>query len=153
MNHGSVLALLMPIFKSLKFWVLILMSAVLTLIREVFNAWLPTYLENVLGLDPANAAYASAVGHLSLGLAQPSAGQPTVPLPIPGGAAVQVFPAAGTVSALLGGYLVDRVGPKERGGVPIVFLLILTVTLLGMSAFNYTLGGSGAPRRCGRHGG
>jgi len=61
-NHGSVLALLMPIFKSLKFWVLILMSAVLTLIREVFNAWLPTYLENVLGLDPANAAYASAVG-------------------------------------------------------------------------------------------
>jgi len=47
------------------------------------------------------------------------------------------------MSALLGGYLVDRVGPKERGGIPVVFLLILTATLLGMSAFNYTLEGSG----------
>jgi OPA family glycerol-3-phosphate transporter-like MFS transporter len=52
--------------KSPKFWSLVLLSTILTLIRETFNAWTPVYLEDDLGMSQGDAATASMVIPLSL---------------------------------------------------------------------------------------
>lgn len=98
-----------------KFWALVILSALLTLIRETFNSWTPVYLEEELGLSPGDAATAS-----------------------------MVFPLAGTASAILGGFLVDRVPKKWRGAVPLVFLVLLSIALAGLSAFAEFYQGEGA---------
>jgi hypothetical protein len=60
-SKGSLEAHLLPLLRNPMFYTLLLMSFILTLIREIFNAWLPSYLEQVLLIDAADAAYASAV--------------------------------------------------------------------------------------------
>ncbi len=57
----------------------------LTLLRETFNTWTPTYFVDAVGLAPSQAAAASAV-----------------------------FPLLGGVSVLLTGWLTDRAGERGR---------------------------------------
>jgi OPA family glycerol-3-phosphate transporter-like MFS transporter len=53
--------LLGPLLRSPSFWLICLMSAGLTLIRESFNLWTPTYLTEAAGLDAGTAAWDSMV--------------------------------------------------------------------------------------------
>ena len=62
------MSLLRPLLTNPMFWTLMLMSLILTMIREMFNAWLPTYLKNVIKMDDSEAAYASAVRPLQLSM-------------------------------------------------------------------------------------
>jgi phosphonate degradation associated HDIG domain protein len=82
------------------------MNAGLTLIREAFNLWIPTYLTENAGLDEGTAAQCSFL-----------------------------FPLAGAVSALLGGMASDRLAGK-RGWIMLPSLVLLTATLwpLGVSS-------------------
>ena len=99
--------LMVPLLKTPKFYILLVLSIVLTLIRETFNSWTPIYLSDVLGLSDGDASMAS-----------------------------MVFPFFGTISALIGGWLVDRVRPRWRGGVSVCFLLLLTGALIGLAWFS-----------------
>jgi sugar phosphate permease len=67
------------------FCLVCLLSFALTLVRETFNTWTPTYFVNAVGLGKAEAAGVSAL-----------------------------FPLAGGVSVLLAGWLADRLGREGR---------------------------------------
>ena len=94
--------LLAPFLRSPSFWAICAVSFGLTLIRETFNAWTPTYLVDVYGLTEADAAQKSAL-----------------------------FPLVGGVSVLLIGRLSDRTGPSTRLVATVPFL-ILSVGALGL---------------------
>lgn len=81
----GVRALLGAYSASTGFWLVCLLSAALTLIREAFNAWVPVYLVDVHQVDSSTAARYSAV-----------------------------FPLLGGVSSLLVGALGDRVAADNR---------------------------------------
>jgi OPA family glycerol-3-phosphate transporter-like MFS transporter len=86
------------------FWLICLVSLGLTLIRETFNSWVPTYLKAEVGLTPGLAAIASAVSPLS-----------------------------GAAAALLGGALSDAMG-RRHGRVMLPSVLLLVAVLTVMSA-------------------
>ena len=92
--------LLMPFFKSFGFWMVAIMSLGLTLIRESFNFWTPTYLAEVGMLSAGEAAQYSLL-----------------------------FPLFGGVSVLVFGYLADHLAGGKRsvaimiGVVPLVLVL------------------------------
>jgi sugar phosphate permease len=67
------------------FCLVCLLSFALTLVRETFNTWTPTYFVSAVGLAKAEAAGVSAL-----------------------------FPLAGGVSVLLAGWLADRLGREGR---------------------------------------
>ena len=96
--------LLLPLFASATFWLVCLLNAGLTLIRETFGLWNPTYLTEVAKLDAASAATASLA-----------------------------FPLAGAVSAVLGGWLVDRSG--GRYGVVVIPSLLVLIAVLVLLAW------------------
>jgi OPA family glycerol-3-phosphate transporter-like MFS transporter len=58
---NGLVELIGPYLRRLDFWVVCLASFGLTLVRETFNAWTPTYLVEVFGLSQAEAAQRSAV--------------------------------------------------------------------------------------------
>ncbi|AMV29782.1 Regulatory protein UhpC [Gemmata sp. SH-PL17] len=95
----SLWGLLGPLFSSFTFWLVCLMNVGLTLIRETFNLWNPTYLNEVVKLD----AWAAGVASL-------------------------VFPLVGAVAALFAGWLVDRLNGRY-GLVVVSSLVGLVVTL------------------------
>jgi OPA family glycerol-3-phosphate transporter-like MFS transporter len=104
----GLIALLWPLATSLSFWLICLMNAGLTLIRETFNFWMPTYL--------------AEVGELSEG----GAAQSTM-----------LFPLVGAVSAFVTGAISDRVKRKRgRLVLPALIILSMTLTLLGMLPLN-----------------
>jgi OPA family glycerol-3-phosphate transporter-like MFS transporter len=70
------------------FWLVCLISAGFTLVRETFNLWTPTYFKQVAGMSDAAAANSSAL-----------------------------FPLAGGVSVLIAGYLSDRLGKGARSAI------------------------------------
>jgi len=89
-----VRALLGPLLGSRMFWLVALMNAGLTMIRETFNSWTPRYLEKGVGLDPRYA------GLLSF-----------------------VFPMAGAAASLAAGWGADRLGGRYgRLIVPLLVL-------------------------------
>ena len=95
--------MLAPLASSPLFWTVCLTNFGLTLIRETFNFWTPTYLNEVAQLPPGLAATAS----LS-------------------------FPLVGAISAILAGVLSDRFsGRHGRIMVPSICGLIVALTLLG----------------------
>ncbi|OWK34889.1 Glycerol-3-phosphate transporter [Fimbriiglobus ruber] len=56
----SVRALVVPLLTSTTFWLVCFMNGGLTLIRETFRSWTPTYLKEVQSLSPEDASlYAS----------------------------------------------------------------------------------------------
>ena len=95
--------LLRPLMRSPLFWTVCLTNFSLTLIRETFNFWTPTFLAEEALLSPGQAAAAS----LS-------------------------FPLVGAAAALIAGGLSDRLGGRHgRVMVPSVCGLIVSLGLLG----------------------
>ena len=90
---------LLPLISSPLFWMICLTNFGLTLVRETFNFWTPTYLTEVpkLGLGDA------AIGSL-------------------------LFPLVGAVSAMLAGTISDRLGGRH-GRVMVPSILCLTGAL------------------------
>jgi OPA family glycerol-3-phosphate transporter-like MFS transporter len=88
--------LLTPLLSSPAFLSVCGLSLAMTLLRETFNTWTPTYLREAAGLDPAQAARGSAW-----------------------------FPLFGGCSVLLAGYAADRLGRSGRAAI-IFFGMLLT---------------------------
>jgi OPA family glycerol-3-phosphate transporter-like MFS transporter len=100
----GLLALLRPLLGSFSLWMVCLVSCGLTIIRETFNFWSPTYLSEVAGLDFGAAAMGSLF-----------------------------FPLVGAAVALLAGLLTDRLrGIHGRVMVPSLILLIASLGLMAM---------------------
>jgi OPA family glycerol-3-phosphate transporter-like MFS transporter len=93
-----------PLLASGPFWLICAVNVGLTLIRETFNLWTPTFLREAAGIDPARAAWGSLF-----------------------------FPLVGALSAVTAGWLSDRVGGRRgRVMVPSLVLLIVSLVLLGV---------------------
>ncbi len=96
--------LLRPLATDVSFWLVCVMSFGLTLVRETFNNWNPTYLQNVAGLSSDGAARASAL-----------------------------FPFVGGLSTIAAGLLTDRVARGRRGVIIFPFLAMMVAALYGLS--------------------
>src|SRR5262245_38008559 len=98
--------LLAPFLRSSSFWAICAVSFGLTLIRETFNAWTPTYLVDVYRLTEADAAQKSSL-----------------------------FPLIGGVSVLLVGRLSDRASSSTRliATAPFLILSVVALGLFGSS--------------------
>ncbi len=90
------------------FWLVCLLSLGVTLLRETFNNWTPTYLVEGVGLEKGAAATMSSL-----------------------------FPFFGGVSVLVAGILGDRFGRGMRAAVILIGMLLcgLTLGVLGESDF------------------
>ncbi len=96
--------LLRPLLRSRTFWFMCTMSFGLTLIRETFNFWTPTFLNEVTGLGAGQAAVNSLL-----------------------------FPLVGAGSALLVGLLSDRMGGRHgRILVPALVMLVAALVVLAV---------------------
>ena len=91
--------LLRPLLRSRTFWLMCTISFGLTLIRETFTFWTPTFLNEVTGLGAGEAAVNSLL-----------------------------FPLVGAGSALLAGLLSDRLGGRH-GLILLPALVMLVVAL------------------------
>lgn len=103
-------AILRPLFTSVPFWLVCLLSIGATLLRETFNFWTPTYFVQYVGLTSAEAAGRSAL-----------------------------FPLLGGVSVVVCGVLSDRLGLNGRNrvlfsGLALVALCLLALALTPSSA-------------------
>ncbi|MEQ8852413.1 MFS transporter [Gimesia sp.] len=104
-NHAqriSIKEVLKPLVASPLFWLICVMNFSLTLVRETFNFWTPTFLNEVAQFDIGSAAVGS-----------------------------MLFPLVGGCSALLAGVISDRLrGRHGRVVLPSLILLVLSLTLL-----------------------
>ena len=105
--------LLLPYVTAPSFWLVCGISCGLTLIREAFNAWIPTYLVDVHGLSAGRAAQYSSL-----------------------------FPFVGGVSTLAAGFASDRVGRGNRIAVAAPCLLLCSASLLALASTSRSLSGS-----------
>jgi sugar phosphate permease len=112
---ASLRELLVPLLSSREFIVVCLLSLGLTLMRETFNTWTPTYFREALGLSDSQAANHSAW-----------------------------FPLLGGVSVLLAGWLSDRLGQGGRAAVIFCGCLMTAAVLLALGYYDFT-GASLAP--------
>lgn len=96
-----------PLLASPAFWLVCALSWSLTLVREAFNIWTPTFLATTYGMPAADAARWSAL-----------------------------FPVMGGVSVVLVGILGDRIGPGRRMWLtaPLVLCAGLVAILAGADA-------------------
>ena len=83
------------------FWIVCVISVGITLVRETFNLWTPTYFTQMAGMSEAEAAQRSAL-----------------------------FPLIGGVSVLLCGYLSDRLGKGARSAIIVVGLILTSMVLV-----------------------
>lgn len=97
--------LLAPFFRSPLFWLVCVLSLGATLVRETFNTWTPTYLNQVIGYSKGDAAGLSSL-----------------------------FPFFGGISVLLAGFLSDRLGPSGRALVMTFGLAISAAALAGLAS-------------------
>jgi OPA family glycerol-3-phosphate transporter-like MFS transporter len=104
----SLRALLVPLVTSPEFVVVCLLSLGLTLLRETFNTWTPTYFVEVVGSTRSQAASQSAL-----------------------------FPLLGGAAVLVVGWLGDRLGRGGRSGVILAGCTLASLLLwsLGSSSF------------------
>jgi OPA family glycerol-3-phosphate transporter-like MFS transporter len=107
---SSIRALLAPLLRRRVFWWACLLSLGLTLLRETFNTWIPTYFTESLSMSPGEAADKSAL-----------------------------FPFFGGISVLLAGFLSDRLGRVSRALI-MVACLLLAATALGVLAVGDSAG-------------
>jgi len=98
-----VFTLLAPLFKNFTFWIVCVINFGLTLIRETFNFWTPTFLFEATGLAAGDAAIKSLL-----------------------------FPLVGAASVFIAGLLSDRLG-RQHGRVVVPCLVLLVVTLFLLS--------------------
>lgn len=101
----SLGALLGAFAHSPAFWLVCALSFGVTILRETFNLWTPTYFTQSVGLTVADAAHKSAL-----------------------------FPLFGGLSVLLAGFGSDRLGPNGRAAI-IFYGLLLTTAALAVLAF------------------
>jgi sugar phosphate permease len=106
---ASLRELLVPLLRSREFIVVCLLSLGLTLMRETFNTWTPTYFREALGLSDSQAANHSAW-----------------------------FPLLGGVSVLLAGWLSDRLGHGGRAAVIFCGCLLSAAVLLALGYYDFT---------------
>ncbi|GAB5518839.1 MAG: MFS transporter [Rhodothermales bacterium] len=99
----SLATLIGPYLKNSSFWLVMVLSLGLTIIREAFNFWTPTYLSEVAGLSDGAAGQYSAL-----------------------------FPLFGGVSVLLAGWISDRLSDGKRGIIIVAAMLPLVGVLLAM---------------------
>ena len=100
----SLSDLLLPLLKSPTFLLVCVMSFGLTVLRETFNFWTPTYLVQVTKLSASDAARWSGT-----------------------------FPFFGGLSILAAGYLSDRFFGTRRGPVMFLFLVPATLCLAALA--------------------
>lgn len=99
----DVRALVMPYLRSPAFWLVCVVALGLTLVRESFNAWTPTYLVEAYGLEPGDAAQKSSL-----------------------------FPFVGGVSVLCIGLVSDRTRMHRLAlAVPFLTAGVLTLVAIG----------------------
>jgi OPA family glycerol-3-phosphate transporter-like MFS transporter len=98
---SSIRTLLTPLLRRRVFWWACLLSLGLTLLRETFNTWIPTYFTESLSMSPGEAADKSAL-----------------------------FPFFGGISVLLAGFLSDRLGRVSRALIMVVCLLLAATALV-----------------------
>jgi len=98
----SIRTLLTPLLQSRTFWVICALNFGLTLIRETFNFWTPTFLDEAVGLTKGQSAIGSAV-----------------------------FPLVGAASVLSAGFVSDLFGGQHRRvAVPCLVILVGALALL-----------------------
>jgi len=100
--------LLGPLLGSWAFWLVCLLSLGVTVVRETFNLWTPTYFTQVVGLSSAKAAQNSAL-----------------------------FPLFGGISVLLAGYISDRLGRGGRAAIIFYGLMLTGVALLTLGHLDF----------------
>ena len=105
---ANVVSLVRPFLHSKTFWLVCLMSLGMTLVRETFNLWTPTYFSDVVGLSKAAAAQNSAL-----------------------------FPLVGGLSVLLSGFLSDRLGRGGRAGTILVGLVLTGCALFALGYMDF----------------
>lgn len=94
--------------RSRAFWLVCILSLGVTLLRETFSLWTPTYFTQAVGLTVADAAHKSAL-----------------------------FPLFGGISVLLSGFLSDRLGRHGRAAIILFGLLLTTVVLAVIATTNF----------------
>jgi OPA family glycerol-3-phosphate transporter-like MFS transporter len=97
--------LLLPFFRSPVFWLACALSLGLTLLRETFNIWTPTYFTQVVGMSVGEAASASAL-----------------------------LPFLGGVSVIVCGWLSDRLGRGGRAALLLLGLALASPVLLVLAS-------------------
>jgi sugar phosphate permease len=97
------------------FWLVCSLSCGITILRETFNLWTPTYFVQSVGLIAADAAQKSAL-----------------------------FPLFGGLSVLMAGYLSDRLGKSGRAAI-IFYGMLLSAGVLALLAFVGFGGSKAAP--------
>jgi OPA family glycerol-3-phosphate transporter-like MFS transporter len=108
---ASVAALLVPLLRSRAFLLVCLLSFACTIIRETFNTWTPMYLRDHLGYSLSDSAGLSAI-----------------------------FPGVGVISALVAGWLSDRLGLNGRS---LLLFLGLAATAAALLVLMSVRAGSG----------
>lgn len=106
-DKASLKYILGSVFKSPSFWMVLIMSVSLTLIRETFNFWVPTYLIEVLKSTPSEAAKFSLL-----------------------------FPLFGGISVIFYGFLTDKSNGGKKSALIIISLIFLSLTLFGLAKTN-----------------
>ena len=86
-----------------RFWLVLALSFVLTLLRECFSTWLPAYFSS-LGDASAAAVYKSTL-----------------------------FPLLGCVGTIAAGWVSDRMSPGNRGPILVILLTALVAVLAGLA--------------------
>lgn len=107
---ASLTHLLKPLLGSGVFWLVCLLSFGMTIVRETFNIWTPTYFTQAVGLSSASAAGSSAL-----------------------------FPLFGGISVLAAGFLSDRLGISGRAAIILYGLVLAGVALLALANVNFGL--------------
>lgn len=105
---SGVQSLLATFGRSRVFWLVCILSLGMTLVRETFNLWTPTYFTQGIGLTNADAAGKSAL-----------------------------FPLFGGVSVLLSGFLSDRLGRGGRAAIILSGMLLAGAALLVLGLVNF----------------
>ena len=96
----SLRSLLGTFARSRVFWLVCLLSCGITVLRETFNLWTPTYFTQAVGLTVADAAHKSAL-----------------------------FPLFGGISVLVAGFLSDRLGKGGRAAIISCGMLLAALVL------------------------
>jgi OPA family glycerol-3-phosphate transporter-like MFS transporter len=105
----SLMSLVRPFLHSGVFWLVCGLSFGITLLRETFNLWTPTYFHQVVGLSQAGAAQSSAL-----------------------------FPLFGGVSVLLAGYGSDKLGRSGRAAIMFWGMALTGITLFVLSRADFS---------------
>lgn len=98
-------ALVAPFLASPSFWLVCALSCGLTLVREAFNIWTPTFLAATYDMAPGEAARWSAI-----------------------------FPLMGGVSVILVGFASDALGPGRRMTLAAPLVLVAGLLAFGASS-------------------